>query len=482
MMLLSQAAQALGGKLIGKDVLFSAVSSDSRTLTAGDLFVALQGKNFDGAAFVEGAARSGAVAALMNAENYGGAPLPCPVLLVDDTRLALGRLAAHWRTQFSIPLVAVTGSNGKTTVKEMLASILRVEAGGANAVLATAGNLNNDIGMPLTLLKLRAFHRYAVIEMGMNHPGEIEYLTLLARPDVAVINNAGSAHLEGLGSVEAVARAKGEIFLGLSPQGYAVINADDLYAPMWRELAGKRPIIEFGLERHVAVHAKWQAKGYGSHIVVGTPEGEFAAQMQVPGVHNVRNALAATAAALAVRVSLPAIAAGLEKYSGTAGRMQRRDAMHGAVLIDDSYNANPASLRVALKVLMQGTGRKILVLGDMGELGNEAERMHAEVGAEAHHLGVDELLAIGELSRHAVNAFGQYARHYDRIEDLLAALDKKLDAKTTVLVKGSRFMRMERVVQHCTDGAGNGPTREKSPGVAGGEGEGAAGMCLSPVL
>ncbi len=450
MMLLSQAAQVLGGKLIGPDVEFVAVSSDSRTIAAGDLFVALQGENFDGAAFVADALQSGAVAALVNADSHkehsSTLDPRSSILLVEDTRLALGHLAAYWRAQFAIPIVAVTGSNGKTTVKEMLAAILRETAGSADAVLATVGNLNNDIGMPLTLLKLRAGHRYAVIEMGMNHSGEIDYLTRLARPDVAVINNAGSAHLAGLGSVGAVARAKGEILAGLSENGIAVINADDAYAPLWRELAGNRTAIEFGLERNVAVHAQWHPQNHGAHIAASTPQGDFNANLQVPGVHNVRNALAATAAALALHVALPAVAAGLEKFSGVAGRLQRKAALHGAVLIDDSYNANPASLHAALKVLAQASGKKILVLGDMGELGADAVRLHGEIGAEARRLGVNELLALGKLTGHTVHEFGTGAHHFERIEDLLSTLDKELDADSTVLVKGSRFMRMERVV------------------------------------
>ncbi len=472
MMLLSQAAQILGGKLVGRDVMFNAVSSDSRAITPGDLFVALQGPNFDGFAFVAGAEQSGAVAAMVNSASYRGGEPPCPVLLVEDTRLALGRLAAHWRAQFAIPVVAVTGSNGKTTVKEMLASILRqhtkndfddcslphggreVEseqaAGSANAVLATVGNLNNDIGVPLTLLKLRAVHRYAVIEMGMNHSGEIDYLTRLARPDVAIVNNAGSAHLAGLGSVEAVARAKGEIFNGLPAQGIAIINADDEYAPLWRELAGKRVAIEFGLEKNVAVHAQWHPQNHGAQIDVNTPQGSFSTVLQVPGVHNVRNALAATAAALALRVPLGAMAQGLEKFPGIGGRMQRKAAQHGAVLIDDSYNANPSSLRAALKVLAQAAGKKILVLGDMGELGDDAARLHGEIGAEARNMGVSKLLALGELTVHTVHEFGSGARHFERIEDLIAALEQDLDVDATVLVKGSRFMKMERVVSAVT--------------------------------
>jgi UDP-N-acetylmuramoyl-tripeptide--D-alanyl-D-alanine ligase len=491
MMLLSQAARVLGARLAGEDVLFTGVSSDSRAIARGDLFVALRGERFDGAQFVASAARDGAVAALVNADSYSGGATPCPLLLVEDTRLALGRLAAHWRAQFKIPLVAVTGSNGKTTVKEMLASILRAHVGmelskpqakqgqrgkeeatrhtddgrrGAgdatnagiaqhaawDAVLATQGNLNNDIGMPLTLLKLRATHRYAVIEMGMNHAGEIDYLTQLAKPDVAIVNNASSAHLAGLGTVEAVARAKGEIFAGLPAQGVAVINSDEVHAPLWRELAHGHPSIEFGLERKVAVYAQWQVQGYGAHIEVMTPQGPFGTDLQVPGVHNVRNALAATAAAVALHIPLEAIATGLNAFSGVAGRLQRKLTLHGAVLIDDTYNANPASLRSALKVLAQASGKKILVLGDMGELGGEAARLHGEIGAEARRMGVDEMLAIGELSTHAVHEFGAGARHFERLEDLLAMLDRDMDAHSTVLVKGSRFMRMERVVQHCT--------------------------------
>jgi UDP-N-acetylmuramoyl-tripeptide--D-alanyl-D-alanine ligase len=449
MMLLSQAAQVLGCRHVGPDVEFAAVSSDSRAIARGDLFVALRGENFDGAEFVASAAQNGAVAALANrgAESKAG---EIPLLVVDDTRLALGRLAAYWRAQFAVPLVAVTGSNGKTTVKEMLASILREAAGSADAVLATQGNLNNDIGMPLTLLKLRGHHRHAVIEMGMNHPGEIAYLSRLARPDAAIINNASSAHLAGLGSVEAVARAKAEILEGLPDHGIAVINGDDAHAALWRELAGSHRVIEFSLEQNASVRAHWRPQGDGSAIEAATPSGNFNAVLQVPGAHNARNALAAAAAAIALHVSLPAIVAGLEKFAGVAGRLQRKAALHGAVLIDDSYNANPASVHAALKVLAQASGKKILVLGDMGELGPAAEKLHGEIGAEARRSGVDELLALGDLTVRTVREFGAGACHFARIEELLEALDQKLGAGDTVLVKGSRFMRMERVVRHCT--------------------------------
>ncbi|MDD5299628.1 MAG: UDP-N-acetylmuramoyl-tripeptide--D-alanyl-D-alanine ligase [Gallionella sp.] len=460
MMLLSQAAQALGARLIGADVRFAAVSSDSRKIRPGDLFIALRGEKFDGYEFVAGAVQDGAVAALVNADSYAAhpsiAPSP-PLLVVEDTRLALGQLAAYWRRQFDIPLVAITGSNGKTTVKEMLAGILRIAAGKEDGVLATQGNFNNDIGMPLTLLQLNAQHRYAVIEMGMNHPGEIDYLTHIACPDVALINNASGAHLEGLGSVEAVAQAKGEIFAGLKPQGTALINADDSYAPLWRALAGSHTLLEFGLGDRCAqadVSGQWQPQGAGLHLDVQTPSGNFSADLQVPGAHNARNALAAIAAAVALNVPLETIAAGLEKFGGVAGRLQRKAALHGAVVIDDTYNANPASMRAAIGVLAQAgvenpSSKRVLVMGDMGELGDNAAVLHAEIGTEARYAGVRKLYALGALSSNAVRAFGCGAQHFERIEDLLEALEGELDEDTTVLVKGSRFMKMERVVAFC---------------------------------
>ena len=452
MMLLSKVAQVLGGELVGQDVEFDAVSTDSRAISAGDLFIALHGEKFDGSQYVSLAAEKGAVAALVNAESYHGEAMPCPLVLVKDTRLALGKLAGYWRDQFAIPLVAITGSNGKTTVKEMLTAILREAAGSEDAVLATQGNFNNDIGMPLTLLRLRKQHRYAVIEMGMNHSGEIDYLTRLASPDVAIINNAGSAHIANLGSLEAIAQAKGEIFAGLAKQGTAVISADEKFAPMWRVLAGSHQMIEFALEAAAPVSANVQVLDYIQLIEVTTPLGHFAAKLQVPGLHNVRNALAATAAAVALKISPAVIAAGLEKFSGVAGRLQRRPALHGAVVIDDSYNANPMSLLAAIEVLTQAKGQKILVLGDMGELGIEASKMHAEMGAAARKLGVTQLYALGELSSYAVKEFGAGARHFQSDEALLEALKKELAADCTVLVKGSRFMKMERVVKELVSG------------------------------
>ena len=458
MMLLSQAAQALGARLIGEDARFFAVSSDSRKMQPGDLFIALRGEHFDGYEFVATAMQSGAVAALVNADSYAAhhsiLDPRSSILIVEDTRLALGQLAAYWRGQFDIPLVAITGSNGKTTVKEMLAGILRGAAGSDNAVLATRGNFNNDIGMPMTLLQLNAQHRYAVIEMGMNHPGEIDYLTQIACPDVALITNASGAHLAGLGSVEAVARAKGEIFAGLQQRGTAVINADDGHAPLWRTLAGSYSLLEFGLDEQADVTGQWQPQGAGLRLDVHTPSGDFGAGLQVPGAHNARNALAATAAAVALNVPLEIIAAGLEKFGGVDGRLQRKAARHGAVLIDDTYNANPASMRAAIDVLAQSDagkqgGKRVLVMGDMGELGEDAAALHAGIGTAARSAGIEKLYALGALSINAVRAFGCGAEHFERIEDLQKALEDELGADVTVLVKGSRFMKMERVVQFC---------------------------------
>jgi len=446
-MMLSVAAQVLNGKIVGGDVSFSAVSSDSRKVAKGDLFLALRGDNFDGYAFVTSAAQKGAAAALVNSDSYSGEAAACPMLLVDDTRLALGKLAAYWRSQFDIPLVAITGSNGKTTVKEMLASILRTTTGNEDAVLSTKGNLNNDIGMPLTLLQLNTAHSYAVIEMGMNHSGEIDYLAKIAKPDVVLINNASGAHLEGLGSVEAVALAKGEILNGLSANGTAVINADDEYASLWRGLAGAHQILEFGFNPDADVSGTWQPYGEGLHIDITAPQGMFAAELHVPGEHNALNALAAATAACAMNIPLEKIAAGLEKFGGVAGRMQCKTAYNGANLIDDTYNANPASMLAAIRVLAQAGKNRVLVMGDMGELGDAAARLHEAVGAEARQAGIERLFALGDLSAGAAREFGEGGRCFERIEDMLVVLEKSIDEKSTVLVKGSRFMKMERVVK-----------------------------------
>jgi UDP-N-acetylmuramoyl-tripeptide--D-alanyl-D-alanine ligase len=331
----------------------------------------------------------------------------------------------------------------------MLAAILRTATDSEDTVLATQGNFNNDIGMPLTLLKLRAHHRYAVIEMGMNHFGEIDYLARLARPDVAVVNNATGAHLQGLGSIEGVARAKGEIFAGLASEGTAVINADDTHAALWRKLADKHRVFDFALGHSANVQGKWATQGFGGTIQAHTPAGEMKLTLQVPGEHNARNALAAVTAALALQVPLTTIVKGLQGFGGVAGRLQRKQALHGATVIDDTYNANPASMHAALEVLAQASGKRIFVLGDMGELGDDAVQFHQEIGVAARELGIERLFALGAMSAGAVSEFGAGSQHFADINSLKTELEKELDAQTTVLVKGSRFMKMERVVQFC---------------------------------
>lgn len=448
MMSLQQAATAVRGKALGGNPVFTRVIIDSREVAPGDLFVALRGERFDGHDFVPEAFRAGAAAALVAADAGDRlSALEAPLVVVPDTRRALGDLAAHWRGRFRIPLVGLTGSNGKTTVKEMLASILREAAGAEDAVLATQGNLNNDIGLPLMLLRLSAGHRYAVIEMGMNHAGEIAYLTRLARPDVAIVTNVGRAHMEFLGTREGIARAKGEIFEGLGTDGVAVINADDAFAPLFRKAVAGHPVIDFGLEHPARVSAAYRLGADGSHMTLRLPGGDVEAQLRVPGVHNVRNALAAAAAASALSVSPAAIASGLGRFAGVKGRLQRKAGLNGSILIDDTYNANPESVEAGLGVLAAAPPSRVLVLGDMGELGPGSFEFHSEIGAKARAAGIETLLALGDASVHAARAFGPGARHFERIEDLLAHLENLLAPGVTVLVKGSRFMQMERVVR-----------------------------------
>ncbi len=451
MMRLSQAAAMLGVPFSGTDAEVQRVSTDSRSIRPGDLFIALRGEKFDGGAFAAQALRHGAAGVVLDRAQ---APDLAAAVRVDDTRLALGRLAAAWRQRFAIPVVAITGSNGKTTVKEMLAAILRAETGSDAAVLHTEGNLNNDIGLPLMLLRLRDTHQFAVLEMGMNHAGEIDYLTRLARPDVALVNNALTAHIGYLGSVENIARAKGEIFNGLADAGIAVFNADDAHAWLWRESNTRRSVIDFGLREPAAVRGQYQPGDFGSALTLTLPNATLDIVLQVPGEHNVMNALAAATAAFALDVSHRSIVAGLSGFTGVKGRLQRKPALHGSTFIDDTYNANPDSVKAALAVLARQPGKKVLVLGDMGELGKDAAAMHVQIGLAAREAGVDRLLALGELTKQTVGAFGAGAMHFERIQELLAELENELTAETTVLVKGSRFMQMERVVQSFVEAPG----------------------------
>lgn len=450
MMTAQAAARVLHAEQCGEDVFFTGVSTDSRTVKNGDLFIALSGKNFDGHKFVAQAKDRGAVAAMVNqgSDIKKNKDSKVPMIIVKDTLLGLGQLAAYWRGCFDIPLIAVTGSNGKTTVKEMISSILLHLVGkDSDKVLATTGNLNNNIGVPQMLLQLSKKHKYAVIEMGMNHFGEISYLTQLAKPSVALITNAGAAHIEGIGSVEAVARAKGEIFEGLEQLGIAVINADDPNVQLWHKLAGSRPVIEFGLSKEVKVGGCYQLNLTDTKMKLKLPDGVIEVKLKVPGKHNVYNALAAAAATTAIGISKENIASGLGLFSGVNGRMQQKKCRHDARMIDDSYNANPESVRAALSVLANSPGKKILVLGDMGELGENAVGFHECIGEEASLIGIDRLFTLGELSAHSVKKFGVGAQHFKNIEDLIAAVDAVLAPNVTLLVKGSRFMQMERVVR-----------------------------------
>lgn len=442
MMYLSEAATALNATLLGADVRFNSVGSDSRDIEVGQLFVALKGANFDGNAFAADAIKKGAAAALVSDASTNVAP----ALLVADTHLALGQLAKYWRGKFTAPLVAVTGSNGKTTTKEMLTSVLSAAAGSSDKVHATYGNLNNDIGLPLTLLKIREQHRYVVAEMGMNHLGEIDYLTHLASPNVAVINNANTAHIGELGSRENIAKAKGEIFSGLADGGIAVINADSDFADYWKTLNPNRKIVTFALENAADVTASYQEQAGLSVIQLTTPSGQTSFELKVEGVHNISNALAAAASAYALGISNADIAAGLRNFGGVYARLERKAALNGAVLIDDTYNANPDSMRAAIDVMANQSGEKLLVLGDMGELGADAKAMHFEIGAYAKAAGLNTLYCLGEMSMAMVEGFGAGAEHFVTVEAIAQKVTSQLNDNTTVLVKGSRFMRMERVV------------------------------------
>jgi UDP-N-acetylmuramoyl-tripeptide--D-alanyl-D-alanine ligase len=441
MMQLTEAAAALGARTSGADVLFAGVSTDSRSIRAGDLFVALRGERFDGHDFLQAAAAASAAAAMVDAA-YGGA-YPLPVLVVSDTRRALGDLARYWRARFAPVLVAITGSNGKTTVKEMLAAILRRHAGEA-AVLATRGNLNNDIGLPLTLLGLRHAHRWCAIELGMNHKGEIAYLAGIARPSVALVNNAQREHLEFMRSVEDVAAENASVYDALPADGIAVINADDPHAAFFRSRAGPRRTVDFGLGA-AAIGGRYRLGGLSSEIRLQTPAGEAEATLAIPGLHNVRNALAAAACAHAAGIKPAVIGEGLSAFRPYTGRLQVKKAAGGATIIDDSYNANPDSVRAAIDVLASCPPPTALVLGDMGEVGEDGAEFHREVGSYARAQGVSQLLALGEATKHAVQAFGEGARHCASVEEVISGLKGE-----TILVKGSRFMKMERVVAALT--------------------------------
>jgi UDP-N-acetylmuramoyl-tripeptide--D-alanyl-D-alanine ligase len=444
-MLLSEAAGYMDGEFLAdEEAWVASVGSDSRNIAQQELFFALKGDNFDGHTYAEQALKQGACAVVISDK----ACKVRPAILVKDTILALGALAKSWRETFALPLIAITGSNGKTTVKEMILAVLNASN---KTVLATQGNLNNHIGMPMTLLKIRKEHAFAVIEMGMNHLGEIDYLTRIAQPTVAVINNAGTAHIGELGSRDNIAKAKGEIFAGLADDGIAVINADDDYVDYWKSLNSGKKIITFGLNNSADVSATYVEKDGVNQVNLATPNGRVNFSLSMLGKHNISNALAASAAAVALGISNADIASGLSSMQAVYGRLQRKAGFNGAVLIDDTYNANPDSMKAAIDVLAALKTSTIFVMGDMAELGADAPQMHADIGLYAKQKGIEQFFAFGDLSVKASQAFGENAKHFDSIESLVSALKTQMKQGVTVLVKGSRFMQMERVVKEILE-------------------------------
>ena len=428
------------------DITIQRINTDSRTCQAGDLFVALKGEHFDAHDFLPQVAAHGVAASLaergLEAANLAGLQVP-------DTRIALGQLAKGWRAQYNLPVIAVTGSNGKTTVTQMLASILRT--GWGDSGLATQGNLNNDIGVPHTLLRLRPHHRCAVVELGMNHPGEIAGLADMTQATVALVNNAQREHQEHMATVEAVALENGKALQALPANGIAVFPADDVYTALWQRLAGQRECLCFSLtgEAHVQlIQANW-LNGHWA-IVVQTPVGELHTQLHIAGRHNVGNALAATACALAAGVSLDVIAQGLHNFEPVKGRSRafaiQCQGRHITV-VDDTYNANPDSVRAAIEVLAELPAPRLLVLGDMGEVGSQGPEFHQEMGLYAKQMGIDSVLCLGDLARHTVHACGPNAQHMPDIDALNHRVLQQLSQLGSVLVKGSRFMKMERVIE-----------------------------------
>jgi len=449
------AAKAVDGQLIGDNVGFRRVVTDSRALEAGDLFVALKGERFDGHEFVAAALAQGATAALVADDR--AATLQGDLIAVPNPLDALGRLAAFWRARFDIPLAVVVGSNGKTTVKEMTAAIFRAHYGD-EAVLATQGNLNNAIGLPLSLLRVRESHRAAVVELGMNHRGETRELGAIAQPTIAIVNNAQREHQEFMTSVKEVAAEHADAILALRPRGTAVINAGDAHADTWRAAArtAGAAVVDFGFHDWCDVSARCTLRADGSDIELRTYAGNARVELHVPGRHMASNALAATAGALAARLPLEAIVRGLATFRPVSGRLSALHAVSGALVIDDTYNANPDSVRAAIDVLAHAPGAKWLVLGDMGEVGAQGPEFHREIGAFAKERGIERLFATGDLSRETVAAFGAGAEHVATVVELAARVQHAVTAGVTVLVKGSRSMRMERVVAALTGQASRG--------------------------
>lgn len=442
---LSEAAQAIHGELMGPDGQFSAVSIDSRTIKPGELFFALRGPNFDGHDFIPAAVKAGAIAAVVSKSIANQLPL----IKVGEVNQALIDLAQYHREQMPCVVVAVTGSCGKTTTRSLLQSVFQQ----AGNTLASEKSFNNEIGVPLTLLRITKAHQYAISEMGANHPGEIAKLTHIARPNVAIITNAGAAHLEGFGNLEGVACAKGEIFQGLNKDGVAVINQDDQFAKFWKKLAGNHQIMTFSSMDKADVYAEgvilddFSRPRFNLHYQ-GQKE---TVQLSLMGKHNVNNALAAAAAAFSQGLSMTQVKAGLELGTAVNKRLNEIIGFAGALIIDDSYNANPLSVTAAMQVLTSRRGASVLVLGDMLELGEKATQLHYDLGLTASKMGINQLFCCGELTQNTVKAFGKNGYHFESQDDLIDALKDTLNQNTNVLIKGSLAMNMSRVVDALTE-------------------------------
>lgn len=447
MMTLSAIAMWTGGQLQGADVEVTGVKVDTRQLQPGDLFVAIKGERVDGHDYLAAAAERGAVAALVTHKVEHA----LPQVLVQDATLALGDLASAVRAQRNVRAVGITGSNGKTTVKTLVASILSLHG----RTHVSAGNHNNELGLPLTVLAMPRDTEFAVFEMGAGKPGDIAYLAAIARPDVGVVTLIAPAHLERMGSVEGVAHTKGALYEALPADGVAVINADDAFANFFTGLAGARRVLRFGMQQPADVTADViEQRPDGSRFVLHTPVGQAEVTLPLPGRHNIANALAAAAVALALEVPLATIAQGLQQASGVTGRLQRQVMPGGWTLIDDSYNANPSSMAAAIDTLLLATGERWLVLGDMAELGPNARALHAQVGQHARECGIERLFAIGELGEATVAAFGEHGEHFLDKVTLITALRAQLHGGVTCLVKGSRSAAMEQVVHALTEDSG----------------------------
>jgi len=442
-------AAAVNGRLLGSDAGFDAVSTDTRTLNAGNLLFALKGENFDAADFVLEAARKGAVGAVVERHVVAG----IAQIEVADSRKALGDYAAAWRRRYNIPAVGITGSNGKTTVKEMVTAILTASLGSADAVLATRGNFNNDIGVPLTVLRLREQHRAAVFEMGASSAGEIAYLAGIAAPQVGIVTCAAAAHLEGFGSLAGVASAKGEMFTSLPENGVAILNRDDSFYEYWRDRCNHVAQFSFGQNNTAdffAMNIEDDPVAPSLSFDMHSPLGDVRITMPMAGRHNVLNALAAAAAAVSVGADLDAVVRGLQTTGNVVGRLQSFAANNGMRVFDDSYNANPDSVKAAIEFLAAQPGQRWLVLGDMGELGADAPAMHLRIGELVKAAGIDRVFCVGELSRETVVGCGSSAEWFVSVPELVGYLQSVKQADVTLLVKASRFMGLERVVKALT--------------------------------